>query len=447
MHPRIKWFLQILRLLGAALLLLLLGLILLVACNCRDAPPPDPGDLESALPVVVPANSNGWYFIREAVQDSWIPTQTDSLSRVWYGEHPEAAGIRELIASNQLALSWIDRAARSSRIAPPREMLPEDGNWLGWSPVSRCGRLLRLRAELALIEGRTNDAVCDYTQSLRMARLYLECPPASELDALAAFVEVRNAIHALRDASARLEAGLVWDRFSGELRELSDLREARRRASAAAWAADRRELELLQRIASGAEPQPVLWHSPFATILPDDAQLAKSDWLVRLVFGTLRLLPVSYRLQPNRTLAVMAEVRRGGPLPPGVQNLIRARNSPRWWDILAPAKRLLGPNGLGERHILGHAERQKFIIGGMRLAECAARGARLAFALRRYEQEHGELPEELSVLVSAWCDNVPTDPYDGQPFRYDRKRRLVYSVGPNRRDDSGHDDVLFPVPR
>jgi len=92
---------------------------------------------------------------------------------------------------------------------------------------------------------------------------------------------------------------------------------------------------------------------------------------------------------------------------------------------------------------------QKFIEKGVCLAECAARGTRLALALRLYEEQHGALPEGLGALVPGWLEAVPVDPYDGQLFRYDHARRLVYSVGANRRDDGGPrtgDDVLFPVP-
>jgi hypothetical protein len=448
MRPRPRQTIRtLLKVAGASLLLLVASVLILIVCNCRDAPPPDLSGLETASVADVPANSNGWYCIREAVRDAWIPARTASLYAVWCGVRREdAAGLRELLASNTLALAWIDRAANSVRIAPPRVYLPEDGNWLGWSPVAKCGRTLRLRAELALVEGRTNDALRDYGQSLRLARLYLESPPVGEPDALAAFVEVRNVLHALRDASERLGVRVVWERFGGDLRALSDLREPRRRASAAALEADRRELARLGRMASGAEVPPVNLNSPFDSIFPDDATRAAAIWPERLAIGALNLLPVSYRLQPNRTLAIMAGVRRGGPLPASVLLAVDARRSSSWMKLLNPAWRLLGPNGLGEIYVIIQSERQNFIEGGARLAEGGARGTRLALALRLYEQEHGELPERLDALVPAWIEAVPADPYDGRLFRYHRARRLVYSIGPNRRDDDGgRDDVLFPI--
>jgi hypothetical protein len=126
------------------------------------------------------------------------------------------------------------------------------------------------------------------------------------------------------------------------------------------------------------------------------------------------------------------------------------RSSFSWMSMLDPAWRLLVPNGLGDIYVMFQAERQIFIEGGTRLSECAGRGTRLALALRLYEQEHGELPERLDALAPAWIEAVPADPYGGQPFRYNRTRRLVYSIGPNLRDDDGkygdgRDDVLFPV--
>ena len=40
-------------------------------------------------------------------------------------------------------------------------------------------------------------------------------------------------------------------------------------------------------------------------------------------------------------------------------------------------------------------------------------------------------------LVPDELEAVPLDPFDGRPFRYDAKRRIVYSVGKNLVDDGG----------
>lgn len=56
-------------------------------------------------------------------------------------------------------------------------------------------------------------------------------------------------------------------------------------------------------------------------------------------------------------------------------------------------------------------------------------GTRLLVALHRYRRANGALPERLDDLVPAFLPAVPVDPFDGAPFRYDRGRGLVYSVG------------------
>jgi hypothetical protein len=62
---------------------------------------------------------------------------------------------------------------------------------------------------------------------------------------------------------------------------------------------------------------------------------------------------------------------------------------------------------------------------------------RLLLALRCYHNDHGTLPESLDALVPAYLDRVPLDDYDGQPFRYSRGNKRLYSVGENFRDDGG----------
>ena len=49
------------------------------------------------------------------------------------------------------------------------------------------------------------------------------------------------------------------------------------------------------------------------------------------------------------------------------------------------------------------------------------------------------IPEKLNELVPAFLASVPMDPFDGQPLRFKKLNPgyLVYSVGPDRKDDGG----------
>ena len=68
------------------------------------------------------------------------------------------------------------------------------------------------------------------------------------------------------------------------------------------------------------------------------------------------------------------------------------------------------------------------------------RCARVAVAIERFRRDHaGALPEALSALTPAYIDELPEDPLSGAPLRFSRQADayLVYSIGPNGRDDRG----------
>jgi len=73
------------------------------------------------------------------------------------------------------------------------------------------------------------------------------------------------------------------------------------------------------------------------------------------------------------------------------------------------------------------------------------RVARTVVAIERYRREHGEtMPARLDDLVPGYIDAVPVDPYSGRRllFRTEARSYAVYSLGPNRRDDSGDFTLL-----
>jgi len=62
-----------------------------------------------------------------------------------------------------------------------------------------------------------------------------------------------------------------------------------------------------------------------------------------------------------------------------------------------------------------------------------------ALALRDYQIQHGSYPASLSDLRAAGGWAIPHDPFSGKPFLYRREGAgyLVYSVGPDLKDDGG----------
>ncbi|HTX22942.1 MAG TPA: hypothetical protein VMD27_13920 [Candidatus Aquilonibacter sp.] len=74
-------------------------------------------------------------------------------------------------------------------------------------------------------------------------------------------------------------------------------------------------------------------------------------------------------------------------------------------------------------------------------AEATKRIVITAIALKRFQLQHGNYPENLSELTPEFLTTVPLDPVDGQPLRYHRNANgtyLLYSIGENGVDDGGN---------
>lgn len=73
------------------------------------------------------------------------------------------------------------------------------------------------------------------------------------------------------------------------------------------------------------------------------------------------------------------------------------------------------------------------------------RAAETALMIERYRIVRGELPDVLDALVPLYGDQIPEDPFTGEPLVYRREALgyTVYSVGANGVDDDG---ALTPPP-
>ena len=77
---------------------------------------------------------------------------------------------------------------------------------------------------------------------------------------------------------------------------------------------------------------------------------------------------------------------------------------------------------------------------------------RLVFALEAFKRDNGGVyPDKLADLQGRYIDEVPLDPFSGEPFRYvlkqpedGRPELWLYSVGPNGLDDEGRNWNDFP---
>ncbi len=81
------------------------------------------------------------------------------------------------------------------------------------------------------------------------------------------------------------------------------------------------------------------------------------------------------------------------------------------------------------------------IVGSEFKRQVILGATRIILAAQIYRRTHGKFPTQLKDLVTEGILKlVPVDPYTGlTPFRYDAKRGVLWSVGPNGTDEGGID--------
>ena len=75
-------------------------------------------------------------------------------------------------------------------------------------------------------------------------------------------------------------------------------------------------------------------------------------------------------------------------------------------------------------------------------SQVSHRATILIAALQTFKKSAGRYPATLDALIPDIIPEVPLDPYDGQPMRYDRSKGVVYSVGEDLKDSNGSTDLL-----
>lgn len=196
-------------------------------------------------------------------------------------------------------------------------------------------------------------------------------------------------------------------------------------------------------------------------------QRTENPEMLPRMFAVERALMLTFYDHPEYVTSNWGKINEIEALfPGGTESLIRAANATginegdkvRYLHLsnaLVEASRLPFPKMLPAmqniEQELEHARSvipriSTIILGGMpRLAEVPARTLSLmrdtfvALAVERYRLATDRLPPSLDGLIPLFLNEIPQDPFDGQPLRYRLldKGYAVYSIGPNGQDDQG----------
>lgn len=316
----------------------------------------------------------------------------------WLAAHVQA--VRQAAGSDSAALDEL-RAAARAEVRFPND---GDGRDPAFAPLNNALRRLIASSKVALEDGDRSLAVeraltgLEYGSRLgRAGLLYygLVSPAAARviLDRLEPCVDGLSAAEA-RAAGRRVDAVLA------RLPAHADVARGQRRFALARFA---RELE-------NGGPQ----------MLPQRGVPKGLDHpSLRPLLWQLYPKPAAYRAADRYYQALIAETEkpfasRGEPPPP---------EEPLARDWVAGVDRTF-PQLLA--------------------AETAVVLLRLELALQEYRKKAGRYPDRLEALAPTVLSAIPCDPFTGKPFIYRRSgaRYMLYSVGPDLKDDGGRAIVV-----
>ena len=387
---------------------------LYIFLNSGDIPPPDVSDLQFPHPQVSD-EENALTLYEDAapafdVEDEFLESIRTDIGEPF--EDPEA--VEELLKRFESPLAKMAEGARRERCIFPRPdsvdaVIPTVTGFL------TAGQLWKAEVKLALERGELDRAERK-TRNLFLLGQSVVSEPETLIQYLVGHAVLALGFHSMEQV---IEHPDVTPETLKEMRHLLAMEDLLNEALSQAMKAEYNFFNIAMKS---------------LTDMPE--QEFGSDVIFDHVFA--RFFP-GFFLKPNATRAVFAEYFRTSVSNVGkpysdmtfgqaeqilseVEHVRRFPPPPNFGGILLMRILLPAVDGVLLRYseLLGHSRALKTLI-----------------ALRLYEKEHEELPSTLSGLLPGFLLEVPRDPFDGQPLRYDPERRIVWSVGEDLVDQNG----------
>ena len=141
---------------------------------------------------------------------------------------------------------------------------------------------------------------------------------------------------------------------------------------------------------------------------------------------------------PNQTLQYEIKIMNNGVQNAEADCSVVDLNPPRSFPMQSPSVAwFFTPNAIG-KYLISIGE---VSLGGLSTKRCnesvAISATQALLGARAFTADVGHLPASLSEMVPKYLDTMPKDPYNGQALLYSAGQKLVYSVGPDRKDLGG----------
>lgn len=401
----------------------LVGLLILIgACvrAGRDIPPPSDDDLALDVPDV-PPEENAYTLFAQAMDLLSGSTNATVLRDFVYGRSTDTNRIATLLRENATALAFIYEGNQRARCIAPGVDVRLTGGEPQFAVWVECSHLLLADAQFARLARRTDEAAAACAELIRFGDLTRQ--------GSASLVEYMMANHTL-ETGMREVRELARDPHTAtsNLVALAVTMDSLDAGTNAYVRALRGEYRYVVQAIDGLSVGKCLYYGGVDT-----------GRLPRLHRHLQNVRVPAYLLQPNRTKQYFASTIRlaisdiGQPFSDrhDLERPEVARVRRGGWKMLAR------PNSVGVVLVgmtipsYSNLQRRRFQL------QCEVDATRIVVAVTRFRKEEGRWPTALDELVPAYLAEVPTDPFDGQPFRYVQNRQIAYSVSRDLVDGGG----------
>jgi len=397
----------------------------------RDDAPPDDADLR-LIRETIPDEENAFTYIKQAVDALNLPEDYDEKERIRDLIEPDQwdeALAAEVLGRNEKALELMAQAAQCARCQFP-EVTGFDTRLPYLSPCRDMARLGAIRAEQLLRQGKENEAFDQVMVGLRFGHRIQ--------DSANCVVTYLVGVSVTGLAKGQIESilprtSLTADQLKPYIAELGDYRPSERGLINAHKTEYAVQARLVDDFAAGRR---TFGSMSFEAETGESCQHSG----VRAFLIRARN---TFTLKPNRTKRLFASTMR-----------LFIRNAPRFYADIEPYAPWEMPETRDERlklafdgnscGVILHAmltRSLRHVAAVKARADSSISAMQMLIALRCHQLERGDLPDALDELVPAYFESVPLDAFDGQPLKYSKEKRIIYSVDTNLIDDGGQHEL------
>ncbi len=390
------------------------SIIALVAYLSRDIPELDLSDL--AVTQSVKPENTAYAFFMSASDALYLPINSNIVEDYINDEPVNLRLIAEVISKNEKTIELINRGIECESCITP-EIVKFDDSYSYLKSWKKISRVLVAKAKSQRLLGDYKDATDTCITLIKFGNL-IQKDAGSILDYLVGVSTIGLTLEQIRDLAC-------IDTPREELVRLSKAIEGIDSSATGLIRAFKYECKIMNREV-------------------DDIRDGKSDELEEIPLFLQKHIP-RFFLQPNRTKLITASLYRthikNATLHYTDMNLDCFEDIyPNNGNVILA---MIKPNSLGKMLVyILMPPLDKVITLKCRLASDII-AMRLIVNMWIYKKDNGAFPKSLQDLVPQYIDAVPTDPFDGKPFRYKPDKGIIYSVGIDC-IDSGGSTVKLP---